>query len=68
MARKKKAAPSRQPRTVRVEIGGALDKITGRKIGRAILKKLGAKATDLFAHDDTLVLLVQHQVRRKRAD
>jgi len=50
---------------MRIEIGGPRGRVTAPKIAKAIRKKLAAEPTDLFAHDDTLVLLVQHQVRRK---
>ena len=55
-----------QPRTIRVEIGGPRNKVTARKVDEAIRKKLAAERTDLFAQDDTLILLVQHQLGGKR--
>jgi hypothetical protein len=66
MTPKEKGKRLVQPRTIRVEIRGPRNKVNARKVERAIRKKLAAVKTDLFAQDDTLVLLVQHQLGGKR--
>jgi hypothetical protein len=63
MAPRKQTATRKQPRTLRVEVGGPRGRIPAKKIAQAIQRKLAAERTDVFAHDDTLILIVQHQVR-----
>jgi hypothetical protein len=48
---------------LRVEVEGPLDELTAGKVAEAIKQRLATESTDLFEKDDTLVLLVQHQVR-----
>ena len=52
---------------LRVEVEGPLDELTAETIAEAIKRRLAAEPTDLFEKDDTLVLLVQHQVRPSSA-
>ena len=47
---------------LRVEVTGPRNEVTAEKIADAIKRRLAAESTDLFEKDDTLVLLVQHQV------
>lgn len=71
MARKKKKAKVTKLVTqfpaLRVEVRGPRKLVTTKKVEQAIHKKLAAEPTDIFAHTDSLILLVQHQIGGTRS-